>query len=397
MRILVLENEPSSKRGGQELSLLDICRGLAARGHTIDLLYVKSGDLLDSYRLFSNVIPTTSYTVDRSMTFRASGRWLFSLFQRSRETRYADIIYSNQYHDTMFAGALGTLLRKPVVCHLRLPPPSQACGQHRLGIGRVTRFIAVSQAARHAWSESGLALAEDIDVVYNGIDPERFKATGCRVALRAELGIPQDSFTMLFVGRFGREKGIDILLEAFNKVRRAIPVAHLLIAGGPPSAYNDRPYFEELCQMARGMGLDDSVLWLGRRSDIPQLCEAADVLVMPSDWPELFGRALVEAMSCGTPAVGSNVGGIPEVLSGEFRRWVCPAGNAQAFADALIDVYDVLRVDPDLRRRCREWVIQRFHVDAAITGVEASLQRAFMLGRRRVSRTEVRAVTQGTD
>ena len=148
--------------------------------------------------------------------------------------------------------------------------------------------------------------------------------------------------------------------------------------------------------MARGMGLDDSVLWLGRRSDIPQLCEAADVLAMPSDWPELFGRALIEAMACGTPAVGANVGGIPEVLSGEFRRWVCPTRNAQAFADAFIDIHDALRADPDLSRRCREWVIQKFYVNAAVIGVEASLRRALILGRRRASH-RVGVLAQGTN
>src|ERR1700722_8527798 len=216
MRILVLENEPSSKRGGQELSLLDMCSGLARRGHTIDLLYVKSGDLLDSYRSFANVISTTPYTVDRSMTFRSSGRWLLSLLQRLNEARYADIIYANQYHDTMFASALGSLLQKPVVCHARLPPPDPICGQHRLGIRGVTRFIAISEAARNEWIQSRYALAQDIDVVYNGIDPERFKATGCRAALRTELGIPQDSFTMLYVGRFAREKGIETLIDAFH-------------------------------------------------------------------------------------------------------------------------------------------------------------------------------------
>ena len=52
MRVLVLENEPSSRRGGQELSLLDVCRGLAARGHAIELLYTIDGDLLDEYRGF---------------------------------------------------------------------------------------------------------------------------------------------------------------------------------------------------------------------------------------------------------------------------------------------------------------------------------------------------------
>src|ERR1017187_2354141 len=108
MRILVFENEPSSKRGGQELSLLDVCRGLAARSHTIDLLYVKSGDLLDNYRQFcSNIIPTTSYIVDRNRTLRASAQWLLSLIERSKIARQADVLYTNQYHDTLFAGALG--------------------------------------------------------------------------------------------------------------------------------------------------------------------------------------------------------------------------------------------------------------------------------------------------
>jgi len=385
MRILVLENEPSSKRGGQELSLLDICRGLADRGHTIDLLYVKSGDLLDSYRLFSNVIPTTPYTVNRSMTFRASVRWLLSLFQRSRQARHADIIYANQYHDTMFAGALGTLLRKPVVCHVRLPPPNPGCAQHRLGISRITRFIAISQAARQEWLKSGFALPQDIDVVYNGIDTDCFRPTGCRDVLRAQLRISPDAFAVLFVGRFVREKGIDVLLRAFYALRRGVPEARLLIAGGPPSGFYDGPYFEELCQMGRDLGLGDSVIWLGRRSDIAGLCEAADVLAMPSACPELFGRTLIEAMACGTPAVGSRVGGIPEVLSGEFSRWLFPVGDFQRLSERLLDLYRYRRADQDLPRRCREWVIQNFHIQMSVAGTEASLQRAFMLGPRRAS------------
>ena len=394
MRILVLENEPSSKMGGQELSLLDICRGLAARGHNIDLLYVKSGDLLDSYRQFSNVIPTTSYTLDRSKTFRASARWLLSLFERLREAQYADVIYTNQYHDTMFAGALGTLLRKPVVCHVRLPPPDPGCGQHRLGISRVTRFIAISQAARQEWLKSGFALPQDIDVVYNGIDTDRFRPTGCRNALRSQFGISQHSFVPLFVGRFVREKGIDVLLQGFSSVRRILPESHLLVAGGPPSGFYDKPYFEEMRQLGCELGLDDSVTWLGRRSDIAGLCEAADALVMPSDCPELFGRTLIEAMSCGTPAVGSRIGGIPEVLSGEFARWLFPARDSKALSECLLDIYRFRRADPDLPRRCREWVIQNFQIQMSVAGTEASLQRAFALGRRRASAGDLGTRTQ---
>jgi len=396
MKILVLENEPSSKRGGQELSLLDICRGLAARGHTIDLLYVKPGDLLERYREFSNVTQTTPYTVDRGRTLRASGHWLLSLYQRAREARDADVIYANQYHDTMFAGALGTLLRKPVVCHLRLPPPNPACGQHRLGISRITRFIAISQAARQEWVESQWALPQDIDVVYNGIDTDWFKPTGCRDALRAQLGISEDTFAVLFIGRFVPEKGVEVLLRAFAAMRRFIPKSILIMVGGPPSSFDDRPFFDAMCEMGRELGVSDSVLWLGRRSDVSALCETADVLAMPSDWPELFGRVLIEAMSCGTPAVGTRVGGIPEILSGEFARWVTPAGNSQMLAERLRDLYRFRRSDSDLPRRCRDWVIQKFHIQASVSGVERSLQRAHTLGPRRVSARDIGALTPET-
>ena len=147
--------------------------------------------------------------------------------------------------------------------------------------------------------------------------------------------------------------------------------------------------------MGRGLGLDDSVQWLGRRSDVPALCEAADVLVMPSDWPELFGRVLVESMCCGTPAIGAAVGGIPEVLSGEFERWVFPSRNHQALAERIFDIRQRRDADPDISRRCREWVIQNFHIDATVAGVEASLQRALVLGRRRASAKQVGTLTQG--
>lgn len=396
MRILVLENEPSSKRGGQELSLLDVCRGLATRGNTIDLAYVKSGDLLDNYREFcATIIRTAPYTIDRTRGISTSAKWVLSLIARSKAARRADVIYTNQYHDTLFAGALGTFFQKPVVCHLRLPPPDPVCGQHRTGIGRITRFIAISQAVRSQWINSRFAHGEDVDVVYNGIDPEQFKPTGCRAVLRSELGVPQDSFTVLYVGRFGREKGIDTLLRAFAIVRSFIPEARLLVAGGPPSAYSDEAFFNELRQLGRDLGFDGSVLWLGRRSDVSALCQAADVLALPSEWPEPFGRVLIEAMSCGTPAVGSTVGGIPEVLSGEFERCQFPARDHHALADVLFDIHQWRHVDPDLPRRCRDRVIQIFHIDKTVIGVEASLRRALTLGRRRASTMQASTLPRG--
>jgi glycosyltransferase involved in cell wall biosynthesis len=148
-----------------------------------------------------------------------------------------------------------------------------------------------------------------------------------------------------------------------------------------------------MCALGQNLGLGDSVTWLGRRSDVAALCEAADVLAMPSDWPELFGRTLIEAMSCGTPAVGTRVGGVPEVLSGEFARWIVPPVDPRSLADALVDVYHHRSTDADLPRRCREWVIRNFNIQGTISGVEASLLRALARGRRRVSVSTSKAMT----
>ena len=95
MRILVLENEPSSTRGGQELSLFEACRGLAARGHEIDLLYTQPGDLLAEYERFcSRIDRVRAYNVDRSRTGQALIELAADLVQRGRPA--PDVIYANQ-------------------------------------------------------------------------------------------------------------------------------------------------------------------------------------------------------------------------------------------------------------------------------------------------------------
>jgi len=74
MRVLALENELTSMRGGQEISLLDVCRGLAGRGHPITLAYVTSGDLEEEYRrICQRVVRVRTYSIDRSRTLMSPG------------------------------------------------------------------------------------------------------------------------------------------------------------------------------------------------------------------------------------------------------------------------------------------------------------------------------------
>ena len=116
-------------------------------------------------------------------------------------------------------------------------------------------------------------------------------------------------------------KNLEGLLRAFARLRASVPAARLLVAGrplnhaGPQAAQR---YLESLQELAESLGVGRDVRWLGPRTDAVELYNVADVCTLVSKEPETFGRILVEAMACGTPGVGTAIGGVPEVLIGEL-------------------------------------------------------------------------------
>jgi hypothetical protein len=106
MQIIVLENEPSSQRGGQELSLVDVSRELARRGHQLLLLYITPGNLLAEYERFCDqTLAVSQYRFTRhSLTRELPG--LITDLGKIPPCRQR-LIYCNQYQDSLFAAALG--------------------------------------------------------------------------------------------------------------------------------------------------------------------------------------------------------------------------------------------------------------------------------------------------
>jgi glycosyltransferase involved in cell wall biosynthesis len=375
MRILVLENELSSRRGGQEISLLDVCRGLAARGHQIVVAYVTSGDLEPGYREFgAQLIRVHGYSIDRSRAIASAAR-----FARSLQALIGvapDVIYANQYLDSLLAAAARRLFRAPFVCHLRLPPPDELCTQFRIGMQQATRCIAISRQTKADWVSTGFA-ADRIDVVYNGIDTDRFARRDNRDVVRASFGVAPGEPLVVYAGRLHPSKGIEMLLDGFAVVKRAKPAAKL-IAAGPAAVMpgldgQPRRYAAELAAQAERHGIARSITWIDHVADMPALLTAADVVAVPSRWSEPFGRVIVEAMACGTPVAATRVGGIPEILDGEFAAWLCDPDSADSVAASIVDLLERATRDPQRGDRARAHVIARFTVNRMVDGVERSL------------------------
>ncbi|MBD2256762.1 glycosyltransferase family 4 protein [Pseudanabaena sp. FACHB-2040] len=367
MHIIVLENEPSTQRGGQELSLLDVCRGLAQRGHRLTLLYRSPGDLLAEYQTFCHsAMLLRQYRIEMRQPLTSSWQLVNDLRRVAVEP--PGLVYSNQYHDSFAGLVLSQLKGVPFVCHLRLPPPPALGWQWSLGMKRARRLIAVSQQTREEWVKRGFA-AEQIDVVYNGIDSERFMPAGEVAEMRSHLNLPPDKPLVCYVGRLDPTKGLETLLRA---VQRIAPTVHLAIAGK-----SRRPdYLTVLKTLVRDLGLEQQVTFLGHVSQPQQVYGASDLMVLPSEWPEPFGRSLIEAMACGIPVIGSRIGGIPEVLTGPLAENLVEAGNAAALAQRIQQLAQWRHHDPGLGQRCRDYAVSQFSLVRTLDGVESSLVKA---------------------
>ncbi|MBI4783350.1 MAG: glycosyltransferase family 4 protein [Oscillatoriophycideae cyanobacterium NC_groundwater_1537_Pr4_S-0.65um_50_18] len=379
MHLIVLENEPSSYRGGQELSLIDICQGLHRRGHRISLLYKKSGDLLQHYQSFcSDITCVDEYKLKAKNLLR----FVSSLHQTAQAitTESQSLVYCNQYQESFFGYGLACLKAIPFVCHLRLPPPTTLGIQSRLGLWGAKQLIAISQQTQQDWIAAGFS-HQKFNTVYNGIDLEKSQEkiqphTTSAIAQTQPpiLTSPMTAPVIAYVGRLDKVKGVETLLKAIALLKLEEPHLHLLIAGKP--LIQNARYQDFLIQLAHQLGIESNVSFLGHVSSPTKIYHASHVAVLPSLWPEPFGRTILEAMACGVPVVASQVGGIPEVLSGEFAQGLFQPGNAEDLAAKIRHTLNWQSQDINLRQRCRDHVGDRFPLTKTVEGVEQVMFKA---------------------
>jgi glycosyltransferase involved in cell wall biosynthesis len=207
------------------------------------------------------------------------------------------------------------------------------------------RYLAVSGAAARFTAEHGVP-AGKIRVVPNGLEPEAFEAPPEADRFRARHGIPQEAFLVVCAGRLRWEKGQSVLLEAITEATGGRDTRLLLAGTGPDE--------ERLRQRALDLGLEDKVVFAGLIEDMRPAYRCADVLALPSLW-EGMPNAVLEAMAQSTPAVASEVGGVPEVVADRETGLLVPPGDAQALAGALVR----LREDDQGRRSMGEAALER--------------------------------------
>jgi len=175
--------------------------------------------------------------------------------------------------------------------------------------------------------------ADKVDVIYNGVNAAKFEFEWTeeeRAAHRAKLALPTEKIVM-YVGRFVREKGIQVLLNAASVVLAQEPDTKFLIVGG-----GNRERFEKFLDWA---GLREKVLFTGFMANrsLHQLYRVADVAVFPSLY-EPFGIVALEGMAAGAPVVASDAGGLKEVVQHDVTGTLSFTGNPESLAWGILHV-----------------------------------------------------------
>jgi glycosyltransferase involved in cell wall biosynthesis len=210
-------------------------------------------------------------------------------------------------------------------------------GASRVVIHRASAIVAASTALGEAISERLTGTPRPVDVIPMGVDERFFGAPARRVerrAAREQLGIRPDARLLLFVGDLTESKGVPELLAAHRTLLERGLDCDLALVGahGPGSE-------RALTDGVRSSSSSAAPLRVLAPGAVPQRdlvawYRAADLFVLPSH-AEGSPVSLMEALSCGLPAVASNVGGIPELIAWGRNGWLVPPREPRILADTL--------------------------------------------------------------
>ena len=207
-------------------------------------------------------------------------------------------------------------------------------------LNNCNKTIAVSEDLAQKMKSLGIHQS-NISVLRNGVDTTRFKPLKNK-DLREKYKIKDKEILTLFVGYLDTFKGIFEMINTFNKIKKDNDAAKLMIVGTGPKK-------SELQNRVHDLGLEKSVIFTGNvePENIQKYYQAADIFVLPSH-VDSGGPPLVfmEAMACGLPVIGTNVGGIPEGIENGVNGFIVPPRNVDKLAKKL----EILIKDENLRK-----------------------------------------------
>ncbi|WP_051155281.1 glycosyltransferase family 4 protein [Noviherbaspirillum massiliense] len=352
----------STDSGGQNVYVAQLSRHLARLGYVVDVFTRRDAENQEQVVEWEQNVrvihvpagPAQFIPKEEMLPFVDQFSRFVVRFARRQKVPY-DLFHANFFMSGMVAQQVKQILGIPFVMTFH------ALGRvRRLSQGQADSFPDVRFAIEERlMQEADRVIAEcpqdqsDMEQLY-GAPPERIDIVPCgfdpdefwpdTIDARQPLGIGKDEFVVLQLGRMVPRKGVDNVIRAVAILKHQYQVqCRLLIVGGntPEPDPEATPELGRMMALAESVGITESVTFTGQRprDQLRYFYSAANVFVT-TPWYEPFGITPLEAMACGTPVVGTAVGGIKSTVVDGETGYLVPPNDPAALAERLAWLHD---------------------------------------------------------
>ncbi|MGV2905468.1 glycosyltransferase family 4 protein [Achromobacter sp. AGC25] len=327
----IVHSEAATSFGGQEGRIFKEMTAMRARGHHLEAICQPKALLAE--RLSDAGFTVHKIEMDGPVNYLKGVAAVRGILKEGR----FDVLNTHSRRDTVIAAVGARLAGTPLIVRTRHLSNkvgslwSYTCLPHRV--------TTVSDHVRKHLIERGVP-ANKVATVYSPIvlPPPVEHST-----LRDELGLAEDDIVVGCVAVMRATKGHKDLIDAMAPLMASRPTLHLVFVGG------GSPVFEQTQDYVAELGLQDRIHLMGMRRDVPNLLAGFDLFALATQ-QEASGTVYVEAQASGLPVIGTDVGGVSEMLRNGDTGILVPPKDPQALTDALARLID----DPALRRRMGE-------------------------------------------
>jgi glycosyltransferase involved in cell wall biosynthesis len=347
--------------GGAENHLLSLVKGLDRCRYDIAVAYLKgNGELKEEFKK----IGISPIYIGLRFNYDITALW--RLYRLIRKNKY-DIVHTHLFHADIYGVLAGFLARTHIIISSehneeQFLKKKLYSFLHRWASLPCSKLIAISGCVKKYMLATGIKDANKIEVVYYGLDWNKYDSLGDLSYVRKEFNIDEKEILLGTVARLTEQKGLNYLLEAFVKVLETEPKCKLIIVG-------QGELEKQLKNLSKNLGIENKVIFTGFRKDIPEIMSSIDIFILPSLW-EGFGLVLLEAMAAKKAIVATDIGAIPEIVLDDKTGILAPPANAEALANGVLRLVRQKNLAKTMGERGRERLETHFGIDKMVKRVE---------------------------
>jgi glycosyltransferase involved in cell wall biosynthesis len=340
----ILQISSASSFGGGERYVADLTNALSERGHELYVAVRPNSPLPRHLRL----TPERIVTLPLRNALDVQSAHALDRFVRRRDI---EIVHAHMARDYSLASYAARRRETKFIAtrHVLF----QLSRLHRHTLSRAVRVIAVSQAVATALRASGFIREEQIAVIPNGVDVDRFN----RVCAEKHSGLLIGS-----IGELRTLKRHDDFIRAAARIAAAFPEAQFVLAGTGDGR-------RQLEQLVKELGLNDRFRFLGWVEESEKLLCAMDVFVSASE-TESFGLAIVEAMAAETAVVATATEGAQEVIEDQKTGLLVPIGDVDRIAEAVKELLANPGTRQEIATRAKQAANEKFSLSRMVNEIE---------------------------